>query len=65
MTSVKVLIPMPRTKFYRVKCPACGNEQNIFSAASSKVRCVACNTQLAETTSSRIRLKTKPLKEFG
>ncbi|MEK6958285.1 MAG: 30S ribosomal protein S27e [archaeon] len=56
------LIPNPKTKFYRIKCPACGNEQNVFSAASSKVRCVACNSELAQTGASKIILKTKILK---
>lgn len=58
------LIPKPKTKFYRLKCPSCGNEQNVFSAASSKVRCLVCNTELAQTKASRIKLKTKVLKEF-
>ncbi|MFH1391768.1 MAG: 30S ribosomal protein S27e [Candidatus Diapherotrites archaeon] len=57
------LIPKPRTKFYRLKCPSCGNEQNVFNAASSKVRCLVCNTELAGTSASRIKLKTKILKE--
>ena len=53
------LIPKPRTKFLRVKCNGCGNEQTIFSAASSKVMCLACNQELAQTGSSKIRVKTK------
>ncbi|MCR4335668.1 MAG: 30S ribosomal protein S27e [archaeon] len=57
------LIPKPKTKFYRLKCPGCGNEQNVFSAASSKVRCLVCNTELAATSASKIKLKTKILKE--
>jgi len=57
-------IPQPKTKFLRLKCPSCGNEQNVFSAASSKVNCLVCNTKLADTKASRIKLKTKVLKEF-
>ena len=58
------LIPKIRTKFLRLKCPSCGNEQNVFSAASTKVKCLVCNTLLAENTASKIRVKTKVLKEF-
>ncbi|HZX19841.1 MAG TPA: 30S ribosomal protein S27e [archaeon] len=58
------LIPKPKTKFLRLKCPSCGNEQNVFSAASSKVKCLVCATSLAETTASRIKVKAKILKEF-
>ena len=64
MSSFDELAPKPRTRFYRVKCPGCGSEQTIFSAASSRVRCVACNTELAKTGASGIKLKTKVLKEF-
>jgi len=60
----KNLIPKTRTKFLRLKCPACGNEQNVFSAASTKPRCLACNTELADTGASKIKIKTKVLKQF-
>ncbi len=65
MKQERSLIPGPKTKFYRVKCPGCGSEQNIFSAASSKVRCLACNTELGQTAASKILLKTKVMKELG
>ena len=56
------LIPRPKTRFFRLKCPGCGNEQNVFSAASTKVKCLVCNTPLAGTGASAIRLKTKVLR---
>jgi len=59
------LIPKPKTKFYRLKCPSCGNEQNVFNAATTKVKCLVCNTEMASPASSRIKLKTKILKEFS
>lgn len=62
MNKEDVKIPKPRTKFLRVKCNSCGNEQVIFSAASSKVRCLVCNHELADTAASKIRLKTKIIK---
>ncbi|HIH10443.1 MAG TPA: 30S ribosomal protein S27e [Candidatus Diapherotrites archaeon] len=58
------LIPKPITKFYRVKCQGCGNEQTIFSAASTRVKCLQCNRDLAAPTSSKVLLKSKVLKEF-
>lgn len=50
--------------FLRVKC-ACGNEQTIFSAATTKVKCLACGTQLAESTSSRVRVSAKVVAELN
>ena len=63
--SRKASVPTQKTKFLRVKCPACGNEQTIFSSATTKVKCLACNHLLAETGDSKIKLKTKVLKVFG
>ncbi len=60
----KVVVPQPKTKFLRVKCKACGNEQTIFSAAAIVVRCLACNKELAYPASSKARVVTKVLKEF-
>lgn len=57
-------IPRPKTKFLRIKCNGCGNEQTVFSAASTKVKCLACNQELAQTGASKIFVKTKILKVF-
>lgn len=62
--SIIDFIPKPKTKFLRVKCAGCGNEQTIFSAASTKVRCLVCNKDLAETTGSKIVPKTTVLKVY-
>ncbi|MEL9991541.1 MAG: 30S ribosomal protein S27e [Thermoproteus sp.] len=52
----KVLIPQPRTKFLRVRCPDCGNEQVIFSHASMVVRCLVCGRVLAQPTGGRAQI---------
>lgn len=57
------LIPVPKTKFLKVKCN-CGNEQVIFNAATTVVKCLACGTGLVESTSSRAIVKAKILKEM-
>jgi len=58
------LIPMPKTKFLKLKCNGCGNEQIVFSAPASTVKCLACNAVLAESTGGKILLKSKILKEL-
>ena len=37
-----------RSKFLRIECNACGNEQVVFSNPSTTVRCIACNTVLVK-----------------
>jgi len=47
------LIPKPRSKFIRVKCHDCGNEQVVFGNASIIVQCNVCDEILAEPTGGR------------
>ncbi|KUO83613.1 MAG: 30S ribosomal protein S27e [Thermoproteus sp.] len=52
----KVLIPQPRTKFLRIRCPDCGNEQVVFSHASMVVRCLVCGRVLVQPTGGRSQI---------
>ena len=66
MGSREELIAKPKNKFYRIKCNACGNEQIVFSCASTKIKCLVCNAELAETTGHKIKLKNaKKLREYN
>lgn len=49
----------PRSKFLRVKCADCGNEQVIFGSAASKVGCVICSRTLVEPTGGKSDIKTQ------
>ncbi|MCC7568592.1 MAG: 30S ribosomal protein S27e [Candidatus Methanofastidiosa archaeon] len=40
----------PSSKFIKVKCEDCGNEQAAFSKPSTNVRCVVCGKTLIECT---------------
>jgi len=51
------LVPKPRSKFLRVKCPECGNEQIIFDHASTVVRCIVCGAVLAERAGGKGKIK--------
>jgi small subunit ribosomal protein S27e len=54
-----------RSKFLRVKCPDCENEQIIFEKASTVVDCVVCGRVLAEPTGGKISLKVEKLAEMA
>ncbi len=47
-----------KSKFWRVKC-ACGNEQNIFAAASTAVTCLVCNIPLTQSRGGVSQLTDK------
>lgn len=64
MEKKNVNIPKPNSKFVKVKCSGCGNEQVIFDSANRDVKCLACNKVLAESRGGKVKLKAKPVKEL-
>ncbi|HUU76056.1 MAG TPA: 30S ribosomal protein S27e [Methanoregulaceae archaeon] len=46
-----------RSKFFRVKCPDCENEQVVFEKASTVVDCVVCGKVLAEPSGGKAHIK--------
>ncbi len=51
----------PKTRFIRVRCEKCKNEQNIFSNPSSKVLCLVCSEVMAESKGGRGKINAKIL----
>lgn len=61
----KQLIPMPKSKFVKVRCPSCGHEQVIFDRATFPVRCLACGTVLVQPTGGKAKILGEIVKIFG
>lgn len=51
----------PRSRFIKVRCPKCKNEQIIFGKAAVDVKCLVCDTLLAESTGGKTRVKSRIL----
>jgi small subunit ribosomal protein S27e len=49
------------SKFVKVKCPKCKNEQIIFGKASSKVHCLVCDKILAISTGGKAKIRARVL----
>ncbi|MFA4819592.1 MAG: 30S ribosomal protein S27e [Candidatus Aenigmatarchaeota archaeon] len=49
----------PKSKFLKVKCKKCRNEQIIFNKAAIVVKCLVCESILAEPTGGLAEIKTK------
>ncbi len=47
------------SKFIRVKCEKCKNEQVIFGKASTVIKCLVCNEVLAEPKGGEASIKAK------
>ena len=49
------------SKFIKVRCPKCKNEQIMFGKASTTVNCLVCNKVVAEPTGGKARIKARVL----
>jgi len=50
-----------RSRFFKVKCPDCENEQMVFEKASTTVECVVCGKVLAEPSGGKAQLRAEVL----
>lgn len=57
----KELIPQPRSRFLRVKCLNCGNQQIVFGCSATEVNCLVCGKTLLQSTGGKARILTKIL----
>ena len=51
----------PTSKFVKIRCPKCKNEQAIFGKTSSVINCLICGRVLAEPTGGKTRVKARIL----
>jgi len=51
----------PMSKFIKIRCPKCKNEQIIYGKASSIVKCLVCEKILAEPTGGKAKVKARIL----
>ena len=53
-----------RSRFVKVKCPDCENEQVVFEMASTVVDCVVCGRVLAEPAGGKAQIKAEILETY-
>ena len=58
------LIPRPTSKFLRLKCQDCGNEQIVFSHATNIVHCNVCGATLTEPSGGKATIKGEVMGEL-
>jgi small subunit ribosomal protein S27e len=51
----------PTSKFVKVRCPKCKNEQICFGKAATKVECLVCSKVLLEPTGGKSKIKARIL----
>jgi len=58
----KEIILSPKSRFLKVECLKCKNEQIIYNKASQDTKCLVCGNVLSETTGGMSIIKSKILK---
>jgi small subunit ribosomal protein S27e len=58
---MEVKLKEPRSKFIKVRCSKCKNEQIIFGKTSTKVKCLVCGKTLAVPTGGKSSIKSRIL----
>jgi small subunit ribosomal protein S27e len=51
----------PTSKFVKIRCPKCKNEQITFGKSSIEVNCLVCNKPLVSPTGGKSRIKARIL----
>lgn len=56
-----VLIRENTSKFVKIRCPKCKNEQITFGKTTTKVKCLVCSKGLADPTGGKAKIKARIL----
>jgi len=51
----------PSSKFIKVRCPKCKNEQIIYGKNSTEVKCLVCEKVLSEPAGGKGKVKSRIL----
>jgi len=56
-----MIASIPKSKFIKIRCSKCKNEQIIFGNASTLVQCLVCNKELAYPTGGKAKIAARVL----
>ena len=48
-----------KSKFIKLRCNKCKNEQIVFGKAASQVKCLVCGEDLLESTGGKSKIKAR------
>jgi len=55
----------PSSKFIKIRCAKCKNEQIMFGKSNTEIRCLVCGKDLASPTGGKSRVKARVLEVLG
>ena len=54
-------VPKPSSKFQKVNCNECGEQQIVYSHATTSIACNSCGNVISKSTGSKARINGKVL----
>jgi len=54
-------IKEPKSKFIKLRCPKCKNEQIVFGKPSTQIKCLICDKILVEPSGGKGKIKARIL----
>ncbi len=51
----------PKSKFIKLRCPKCKNEQIVFGKSATTIKCLVCGSVLAEPSGGKTTVKARIL----
>lgn len=61
MRKAKMEVKESNSKFVKLRCPKCKNEQITFGKAAIKVQCLVCGKNLADPTGGKTKCRARIL----
>lgn len=55
------MIKEPTSKFIKVRCTKCKNEQIIFGKSASEIKCLVCSNIMATPSGGKAKIKAQIL----
>ena len=55
------MIKEPTSKFIKVRCVKCKNEQIIFGKSASEIKCLVCSNIMASPSGGKAKIKAQIL----
>lgn len=62
---MKQLVKMPKSKFLRVMCKKCRNDQIVYNKVATVVKCLKCGEELMEPCGGESFIKGKVLETLS
>lgn len=54
-------MPEPNSKFIKLRCPKCKNEQIVFGKPSTSIKCLICEKILVDPSGGKGKIKARIL----